>query len=136
MSRIEPESESESESEFSEALAAVLRDLRAQCSVRPEVREDEDGPGVVVYAPEGSGWGVWAEPDGRPGVLTAEVADQVQGWAVEALWAAGESAVWPSCPAHPNTHPLEAAVEKGTAVWCCPRGGATTVPVGELPSTK
>ncbi|PIM70670.1 hypothetical protein CTU88_19180 [Streptomyces sp. JV178] len=128
--------ESESESEFSEALAAVVRDLRAQCSVRPEVREDEDGSGVVLYAPDGSGQGVWAEADGRPGVVTAEVADQVQGWAVGALWAAGEPAVWPRCPAHPDTHPLEAAVERGTAVWRCPRGTATAVPVGELPSPE
>ncbi|MET9843280.1 hypothetical protein ACFZC6_19985 [Streptomyces ossamyceticus] len=127
---------SRTEAEFSEALAVVLRDLRAQCSVRPRVREDEDGPGVVLYAPDGSGHGVWAEPDGRPGVLTAEVADQVQGWAVEALWTAGEPAVWPRCPAHPDTHPLDAAVERGTAVWRCPRGTAPTVPVGELPSTE
>jgi hypothetical protein len=68
--------------------------------------------------------------------LTAEVADQVQGWAVEALWTAGEPAVWPRCPAHPDTHPLDAAVEGGTAVWRCPRGTAPTVPMGELPSTE
>ena len=120
--------------EFTEALAAVLRDLGAQCPVRPDVREVEDGHGVVFYAPDGSGQGVWAEPDGRPGVLPAEVADQVQSWAVEALWAAGEPAVWPRCPEHPDAHPLEAAVEKGTAVWVCPRGGTGAVPVGELPS--
>lgn len=120
--------------EFTEALAVVLRDLRAQCPVRPAVREDEDGPGVVLYAPDGSGHGVWSEPDGRPAVLLADVADQVQGWAVEALWAAGASAVWPVCPEHPDAHPLEATVEQGAAVWVCPRGGAVACRVGELAS--
>lgn len=64
--------------EFTEALAAVLHDLRAQCPVQPDVREDEYEPGVMLYAPDGSGQGVYAEPDRRPGTLLAEVADQVQ----------------------------------------------------------
>ncbi|UUU23536.1 hypothetical protein [Streptomyces sp. DSM 40750] len=121
--------------EFTEALAAVLRDLRAQCPVQPHVREEDDYPGVMLFAPDGSGQGVYAEGDERrPAVLLAEVADQVQGWAVEALWAAGVSAVWPGCPEHPDTHPLTATVEKGAAVWVCPWSGAVACGVGELPS--
>ncbi|UUU32531.1 hypothetical protein JIX56_22970 [Streptomyces sp. CA-210063] len=118
--------------EFTEALAAVLRDLRVQGPVQPDVREEDDYPGVMLFAPDGSGHGVYAEPDGRPAVLLAEVAGQVQGWAVEALWAAGVSAVWPQCPEHPDTHPLRATVEKGAAVWVCPRSGAVACRVGEL----
>jgi hypothetical protein len=113
---------------FRRALEAVLRDLRAQCSVRPDVREPEDDyPGLILYAPDGSGQGVY-------GVGLAEVADGVQDWAVEALWAEGESAVWPECPAHPDSHPLSATVVEEVAVWVCPQGGEVPVcPIGELP---
>ncbi|EKX61368.1 hypothetical protein Sipo8835_36755 [Streptomyces ipomoeae] len=124
---------SEPTPEFTEALAVVLRDLRAQCAVQPDIRDNEDGPGVILFAPDGSGQGVHAEPDGRgPATLLAEVADQVQGWAVEALWAAGASAVWPGCPEHPDTHPLGVEVVEGAAVWVCPRTGAVVCRVGEL----
>ncbi|MER7689564.1 hypothetical protein [Streptomyces sp. NPDC097610] len=113
---------------FRRALDAVLRDLRAQCSVQPDVREPEDDyPGLILYAPDGSGQGVY-------GVGLAEVADGVQDWAVEALWAEGESAVWPPCPAHPDSHPLSATVVEGVAVWVCPKEGEVPVcPIGELP---
>lgn len=77
---------------FRRDLETVLRDLRAQCSVRPDVREPEDDyPGLILYAPDGSGQGVH-------GAGLAEVADGVQDWAVEALWAEGESAVCPNAP--------------------------------------
>ncbi|BBC34807.1 hypothetical protein SGFS_061010 [Streptomyces graminofaciens] len=122
--------------EFAEALAAVLRDLRAQCAVQPDVVADEDGPGVVLWAPDGSGQGVYAEPDGRSAVLLVDVAEQVQTWAVEALWAAGEPTVWPRCPEHPGSHPLTAAVEKGAAVWVCPRTATVASRVGELPTCR
>ena len=120
--------------EFAEALAVVLRDLRAQCSVQPEVREDEEYPGVILYAPDGSGQGVYGEPDGRPAAaLLVAVADQVQDWAVEALWGQGESAVWPHCPAHPGSHPLAATLEGGAAVWSCPASGVPAGRIGGLP---
>ncbi|GGN65735.1 hypothetical protein GCM10011579_036500 [Streptomyces albiflavescens] len=122
-----------SDDEFARVLEAVLRDLRAQCSVQPDVREPEDDyPGVILWAPDGSGQGVYGEPDDRPGVRLAEVADQAQDWAVEALCAAGEPAVWPHCPEHPNTHPLNAIPIKGEAVWVCPRTGAVVARIGML----
>ena len=117
-------------SEFTEALATVLRDLRAQCPIRPDIREEDDYPGVMLFAPDGSGHGVYAEPDERrPAMLLAEVADQVQGWAVEAL-----RAVWPRCREHPDRHPMTATVEKAAAVWVCPRSGIVACRVGELAS--
>jgi hypothetical protein len=123
-----------SDDEFARVLETVLRDLRAQCSVQPDVREPEDDyPGVILWAPDGSGQGVYAYPDDRPGERLAEVADQVQEWAVEALWSAGESAVWPQCPEHPHTHPLEAVLVKSEAVWVCPSNRGVVSPVGELP---
>ncbi|MFI1481718.1 hypothetical protein [Streptomyces sp. NPDC020747] len=45
--------------EFTYALEAVLRDLRAQCSVQPDIRKDGDEPNrVMLHAPDGSGQGV------------------------------------------------------------------------------
>ena len=129
--------------EFTHALETVLRDLRAQCAVQPDIREDGDEPNrVMLYAPDGSGQGVYAEPDGRPAMLLAHVADQVQEWAVEALWGKGEPAVWPECPTHPDTHPLAATVEEGEdreegdAVWVCPLTGNTAARIGELPASE
>jgi len=123
---------------FVRALEAVLRDLCAQCAVQPDVREPEDDyPGVVFYAPDGSGQGLYAWPDERPGVRLAEVADRAQEWAVEALWGEGEPAVWPGCPAHPDSHPLDATVVDGVAVWVCPRDERRPVcAVGELPPSE
>ncbi|MFI7273156.1 hypothetical protein [Streptomyces sp. NPDC049879] len=119
------------EEELDEELAAVLRDIDAQCAVRPVVRREASW--LTLYAPDGSGAGL-NEPCGtRPGERLADLADQVQEWAVEALWGAGLPAVWPVCPAHPDTHPLAAAVRDGEAVWSCPRTGAAVARVGELP---
>ncbi|WP_419666815.1 hypothetical protein [Streptomyces sp. 2-1] len=129
--------------EFTYALKTVLRDLRAQCPVQPGIRKDDDDfRGVMLYAPDGSGQGVYAEPDGRPAMLLAHVADQVQEWAVEALWGQGEPAVWPQCPSHPDKHPLAATVEAGEegdgdyAVWVCPSTGDTAALIGELPVSE
>jgi len=123
--------------EFTEVLATLLRDVRAQCPVQPDVRE-EDGeyPGVMLYAPDGTGQCVYWGPDDRPGVRLAEVADQVQEWAVESLWMEGEPAVWPHCPKHPNSHPLAATVIERTAVWVCPKGGPPIHTIGELPPRR
>ncbi|MFF4161271.1 TetR/AcrR family transcriptional regulator [Streptomyces sp. NPDC001678] len=57
-----------------------------------------------------------------------------QDRAVEALCAQGASAVWPQCPAHPDAHPLTAAVRTDTAVWVCPRSGTAVARIGELPT--
>ncbi|MFR9727148.1 hypothetical protein ACL02R_27875 [Streptomyces sp. MS19] len=117
-----------------EELAAVLRDIGAQCAVPPLLRPTgvPETP-LMLCAPDGSGAGL-NEPRGtRPGERLADLADQVQDWAVEALWGAGLPAVWPVCPAHPDTHPLAAAVRDGAAVWTCPRTGAAVARVGELP---
>ncbi|SDM75135.1 hypothetical protein SAMN04487981_102467 [Streptomyces sp. cf386] len=51
---------------------------------------------------------------------------------MEALWSEGVAAVWPHCPDHPDTHPLQARVVDGTAVGACPKGGAVFARVGGL----
>ncbi|MFJ8631901.1 hypothetical protein [Streptomyces sp. NPDC093568] len=117
--------------EFAEAVDTVLRDLRAQCAVQPEIRWD-DGFGITLWAPDGSGQGLTPHPDGTTAELLAHLADQVQDWAVEALWSEGVSAVWPQCPTHPDTHPLSATLRADAAVWVCPKRGTTVARIGEL----
>ncbi|MCQ8189666.1 hypothetical protein [Streptomyces rugosispiralis] len=117
--------------EFADALKAVLRDLRAQCAVRPDIRTD-DACGIMLWAPDGSALGLTSPLGGTAAELLAHLADQVQDWAVEALWSEGVSAVWPQCPTHPDTHPLTAAVRTDTAVWVCPKGRTTVARIGEL----
>jgi hypothetical protein len=112
-------------------LETVLRDLRAQSAVQPEVRTEPEY-GTVLYAPDGFGQGLrWPPAPTDPNCL-ADLADQVQEWAVEALWHASVPAFWPHCPEHPNTHPLKATVIAGAAVWTCPKSGATAARIGEL----
>ena len=117
--------------EFSEALETVLRDLRAQCAVQPRIRVD-DSYGIMLHAPDGTGQGFTSPLGGTATERLADLADQVQEWAVEALWSEGAPAVWPHCPAHPDTHPLAATAVAGTAVWVCPKSGATVARIGEL----
>ncbi|AJT70029.2 hypothetical protein T261_8436 [Streptomyces lydicus] len=117
--------------EFAGALETVLRDLQVQCAVQPHIRTD-DGSGITLWAPDGSGQGLTSPVGGTAAELPAHLADQVQDWAVEALWSEGASAVWPQCPMHPDMHPLTATVRTGTAVWVCPKRGTRVARIGEL----
>jgi hypothetical protein len=120
-------------------LRIVLRDLLAHCAVSPTIREvadgshDEDEAVLMLYAPDGTGHGVTVRRGDDLPRDVADLAEQVQGWAVEALWGEGLPAVWPQCPTHPDTHPLTADVDRGSAVWRCPRSGTVIAPVGRLP---
>lgn len=125
--------------ELAAVLAPVLRDLSATCAVRATVCEKRDFMGlgedvVMVCASDGSGQGVDVAEHQSAAEQVADLADQVQGWAVEELCARLRPAVWPECPAHPDSHPLEAGVVKGVAVWSCPRSRQVVAPVGELSS--
>ncbi|WP_228563685.1 hypothetical protein [Catenulispora rubra] len=119
------------EPEFAAALETVFRDLRAQSAVQPELRESP-GWGPVLHAPDGSGQGLTRPRGATVPDRLANLADQVQEWAVEALWREGEPAVWPHCPEHPNSHPLRATVAEEAAVWTCPKSGAVVARIGEL----
>lgn len=121
------------------ALALVVRDLSATCAVRVTVGEEADFMGagedvVMVYASDGSGCGVSVAEYQSAAEQLADVADQVQGWVVEELCARLMPAVWPECPAHPDTHPLRAGVVKGVAVWSCPKTGQVVRPIGPVSS--
>jgi hypothetical protein len=120
---------------LSEALEPVLRDLEHAGAVMPEVRDghwsDFEGQRTaMLYGPDGSGSGVFVLAGEPLADRVARVADQVQEWAVEALWTAGRPATWPECPDHPDTHPLQAVVLDGRAVWTCPRTGQVVRDIG------
>jgi hypothetical protein len=129
--------------EFTQALETVLHDLRAEGALLPRVSVAA-GYGLMLHGPDGSGHGVRWPESGSAADRLANLADQVQEWAVEALWLAGVSAVWPRCPQHPNSHPLlatvgvwvgaggEGEVDAEAAIWTCPRSGAVVARVGEL----
>ena len=122
-------------------LAPLLRDLEAGHLPSPELGADDwnpDFPSARLHGADGSGWGIMLRSDAPAAEQLAHLADQVQEWAVETLWAAGRSAVWPECPEHPDSHPLRPQVAdeytpEATAVWCCPKSGHVIAPVGELP---
>jgi hypothetical protein len=123
---------------LAEALAPVLRDLENSGALIPDIRDEQwsDFEGQVtamLYAPDGSGQCVFVMAGEQRQERIASVADQVQEWAVEALWRAGRSATWPECPEHPDSHPLTAQVHDDHAVWACPRTGHLVGGVGQLP---
>jgi hypothetical protein len=132
---------SEAMLEAEPALGPVLRDLQAQPVNELTLRE-RDNPEYVL-ALEASSGGAVIVPLQEPPARAIEsmvdaivrVADLVQDAAVEAMWAASVPPVWPSCPRHPGTHPLQAAAENDRAVWRCPADGITLAEVGALPSS-
>jgi hypothetical protein len=121
--------------ELAAALTPVLRDLDETAGIRPDVRDESwvDDPrqtSAMLFGPDGTGMGIRVRLGDPPAAQVAEVADQVQEWAVEALWSLGRSTSWPPCPEHPDRHPLAAVARAGRAVWTCPVSGAEAGPVG------
>lgn len=125
-------------------LAPLLRDLEAGRVPSPRVEASDwnpGNPGAMLYGEDGRGWGISLRADAPPAEQLAHLADQVQEWAVEDLWSAGRSAVWPSCPDHPDSHPLQPQVADeftpdAAAVWRCPKSGHAIAAIGELPATS
>ncbi|SRR6266700_2149030 len=125
------------------ALAPLLRDLEAGRVPEPRIGDAESQyfalgePGLMLYGEDGSGLGIRLLADAPRAEQLAHLADQVQEWAVEVLWAVGKSAVWPQCPEHPDSHPLQPQVvdeytNAAHAVWRCPKSGHVIAPIGEL----
>jgi hypothetical protein len=122
---------------LSEALAPVLDDLGNSGAPVPDVRDQQwaSFPGQVsamLYGSDGTSQGVSAMADEPLVQHIASVADQMQEWAVKALWRAGRPATWPQCPEHPNSHPLAAMVRDDRAVWICPKAGHLVNKVRQL----
>jgi hypothetical protein len=123
--------------ELTAALAPILSDLDRPAGVLPEVRDEEwnDLPATAsafLYAEDGFGMGIRVALGRPPAEQVAELADQVQEWAVEALWFLGRPTNWPPCPRHPHNHPLAAAEVQGRAVWRCPAGDIEIAAIGGL----
>jgi hypothetical protein len=117
------------------AFDIVKHDLDTGCTVAPEIRDDYaegDLVGIWLYEPDGTGRAVSVPRGLAPAEQVVHLADQVQEWAVEALWRAGDSAVWPQCPLHPGTHPLASRLIGGRAAWTCPRTGTVVASIGGL----
>jgi hypothetical protein len=124
---------------LSEALAPVLLDLGNSGAPVPGIDDQQwsDFPGQVtamLHDTDGTAQGVSAMTAEPLAQRIASVADQVQEWAVEALWRAGRPATWPECPEHPNAHPLAATVQEDRAVWICPKTGHLVSDIGRLPA--
>ena len=118
------------------ALAPVLRDLRGAGAGVPIIEDrdwtnDPARPSAMLGSPDGGAMGVSASRAASEVERVANVADQVQEWAIEQLWRAGRTN-WPPCPRHPSTHPLRAVARHGAAVWVCPTADVVVAGVGEL----
>jgi len=127
-------------SELESALAPVVDDLTRTCRVQPEVEpwgpqdggDEGDQRWAMLREPDGSGAGVGVRLGQPAADQIAELAGNAQEWAVEALNAAGFPAVWPECPLHPDSHPLNPVVRRGVAVWLCPRDDVEIATIGRL----
>lgn len=120
-----------------QALEPILRDLKRGGLDEPRI-EDRDWTGdsettsAMLWGLDGGGSGISVLRSASPAERVADLADQVQEWAIEdQLWRAGATN-WPRCPAHPNTHPLEAAALNDDAVWVCPVNREVVAHIGEV----
>ncbi|MEU5932798.1 hypothetical protein [Micromonospora sp. NPDC047187] len=123
--------------ELAAAPEPILSNLGKPGGVQPDLRdepwrEDPQTASAFLYAPDGSGQGISIDL-GLPTVTqVVALADQVQEWAVEALWSLGCPTNWPPCPQHPDSHPLAAVVRAGRAVWVCPTLETEVGEIGKL----
>jgi hypothetical protein len=126
------------EEAIASALAVVLRDLNATSTVMPQIedRQWSSFPGQIaafLQDPKFShGRGISVMINESKVEQIVSLADQLQEWVVEALWLRGISAVWPQCPAHPDSHPLRATIMDNRAVWMCPTLEGVVAEVGSL----
>jgi len=121
------------ESEFDRAVAPGLADLhRTHPDLVRFVRVGGGDPRAWLWSDDGTGVGLTLDV-GRVGADAVHwVSEQLQEAVIEALWGAGESAVWPVCPSHPHQHPLWAAVTQAQVVWECPISRQPVYEVGAL----
>ncbi|AGL17337.1 hypothetical protein L083_3827 [Actinoplanes sp. N902-109] len=123
--------------DLARALQPVLADLAGPGGVLPEIRDEPwtdlpDTASVMLYAADGSGQGVSVDLGLTPVARVVAVADQVQEWAIEALWSAGRPTNWPPCDRHPVAHPATAREQAGRAVWACPVTGTEVAGIGHV----
>ncbi|MEU7906299.1 hypothetical protein [Actinoplanes sp. NPDC049118] len=117
-------------------LTRVLHDVSATYPLRvacEPVRSRSKRESIVRITAEGLATVEISVPDGDTSARElAEVADRVADELVEVLPAAGYPAIWPECPLHPGSHPLEARTDGHEAVWSCPAADARIATIGSL----
>lgn len=119
-----------------EALAPILRDL-ARAGIEPPRFADTDWMGdpgyaaVMMWDADGSGTGLSVRRAAPLADRVASVADQVQEWAIEGQLWGWASTNWPTCPQHPDNHPLQPTVVGTEPTWVCPSSHAAVAPIGE-----
>jgi hypothetical protein len=86
-----------------------------------------DDDGLCEVAIDGTNSGGFGINLGDDETVIAEIADRLQEWGLDELIWGG----WPTCPRH-HTHPLEATVVDGRAVWTCPSDSITVALIGSL----
>ena len=106
-----------------EELKPILRDVYTSGAPSPRIDQaisrHAGETTVRLWAPDGTcaGVTVFWQLDRSARLMSA--ADQFQEWVIEELARSGQSTSWPSCPTHPDTHPLRARVVLGEAMWVC-----------------
>ena len=121
---------------LSAALLPVFTDLRSTGAPVPEIAyedwmADPTQASAMLRSPDGSATGLRMSLAGTESDRIAEVADQVQEWAIEELWGDANTN-WPQCPQHPNSHPLSPLSDQRVASWVCPENGAPVCAIGSL----
>lgn len=119
--------------ELATALADALRDglHDARTAVPFEVvgveRMDDAPDSFLVMVAVGADTRFTVRVNGGDRLATriADVADKLADAVIDELWSA-----WPSCPHHPDTHPLQARAEEDAAWWVCPVTTERVVRVG------
>lgn len=108
------------------AVALALADLEEPSDglVRVELEELEPGSWLTTaeFADTGAGNAV-AIDELSDSEVVARVAEVLQQAFIERAREAR-----PPCPGH--EHPMVAAVQDGQAIWRCPAGEDTTIPIG------
>jgi hypothetical protein len=124
------------EPELLQAWEIVARDLNTPEAIYPYLSPSDWGFREVqatagVSWEDGRGSGISVPRDEPLADRVVYLADQFQESEVEALWYAGRPAVWPHCPKHPDTHPLNPRLRDGLAVWVCGESDVIA-PIGAL----
>ncbi len=117
-------------------LSFLLPDLENGGIVGLDLRLWRDQSGQLwLTDADGLGAGLTYPGSDDESEALALIADQVQEEVIEARWRERVSPVaWPECRIH-HSHPLEAVVQNGLAVWACPNEPAPSYPIGSLPES-